>query len=144
MSTEMQTFNPPNHPTLAPTYSHISIVPISPTAKLVSIAGQTGTTIADAPSTSFQDQVRNALANVDTCLAAAGASKKDITSVRQYVVKFLDLSPEDAKARGMTYIEWWKSTEGERPPPPSTLIGVDSLVGKGIGYEIEVQCVVGV
>lgn len=141
---EVKSFNPENHPPLAPTYSQISIVPISTTTKLVSIAGQTGTSIADAHNVSFQDQVRRALANVDVCLAAAGASKSSIVSLRQYVVKMSTLRPEDAKARGSIISAWWKDTEGNRAPPPSTLIGVDSLVGKDITYEIECACVVSI
>lgn len=135
-------FNPENHPPLAPTYSHISVFQISDTAKLVSVAGQTGATIADASKYSFQQQMRNALANVDRCLAAAGAEKKDITAVRQYVVKLTELDTDDAKARPQIYSEWWKQTEKDRPFPPSTLIGVHSLVGKDLVYEIEVSAVV--
>lgn len=138
----MKVFSPENHPPLAPTFSQISIVPISPTANLISIAGQVGASLENASSTPFKDQVQNALAGVDTCLAAAGASKKNIILVRQYVVKLLSLPKEDIMARGQTYIKWWKDSEGDRPPPPSTLLGVDSLVAKDILYEIEVSAVV--
>lgn len=133
-------FNPEGHPSLAPSYSHISIVPISPTAKLVSFAGQTGT---DASGTfpSFQDQVRKAHEHVDKCLAAAGVSKKDIVSNRQYVVKLTSLSPEDRQARTAIYMEWWRSTEGDALPPPDTLIGVDSLYAEGCLFETEITCV---
>lgn len=141
-TSEMQVFSPPNHPPIAPTFSQISIVPISPTANLVSIAGQVGATFENASTVPFRSQVENALANVDTCLAAAGAKKKDIILVRQYVVKLLSRDSEDVMARGQTYIKWWKDSEGDRPPPPSTLIGVDSLAGKDIDYEIEVSVVV--
>ena len=141
-ASEMQVFSPPDHRPLAPTFSQISIVPISPTANLISIAGQVGATFENASSITFRQQVENALAGVDTCLVAAGASKKHIISVRQYVVKLLSRDQEDVMARGQTYIKWWKDTEGDRPPPPSTLIGVDSLAGKDIHYEIEVSAVV--
>ena len=137
----MTNFSPDEAPPLSSTYSQISKVPISSNAWLVSIAGQTGARIDNGHEISFQEQVRNALANVDTCLKAAGASKKSIVSLRQYVVKLGERDPEDAKTRAGLITEWWKSTEGQNNPPPSTLIGVHSLVASGIEYEIEVTCV---
>lgn len=124
-----------------PTYSHISSVPISATTRLVSFAGQTGAQ-RDANGTvshpaKLADQVRQALQNVDTCMKEAGVSKKHMVSNRQYVVHMMDLSDEEFKERGDIFMEWWRSTEGERPPPPDTLIGVDSLAGKSVKYECE-------
>jgi enamine deaminase RidA (YjgF/YER057c/UK114 family) len=143
-SVTMKSFNPEGHPPLAPSYSHISTVPLSSTKKLVTFAGQTGTTSStnaeNAPK--FSDQVQAALSNVDKCLSASGAEKKDIISIRQYVVKLLDLSDEDRKARVAMFLDWWKGSEGDRNPPPSTLIGVDSLVTRETLYEIEISCVV--
>jgi enamine deaminase RidA (YjgF/YER057c/UK114 family) len=77
-------YNPPSCPSLAPTYSQISVVPISSTKRLISFAGQTGTgqdTEANK-SMSFPEQVRRALEKLDKCLAAAGTSKKDIVMIR--------------------------------------------------------------
>lgn len=139
-------FNPPNHPPLAPTYSHISTVPLSPTKNLISIAGQVGTTASttstNAPS--FRQQVQNALENVDKCLHAAKARKSNIISVRQYVVRLSQLSNDDKRERGLIFSTWWQETEAEKAPPPSTLIGVESLVTAEVLYEIEVACVVDV
>jgi hypothetical protein len=42
----------------------------------------------------------------------------------------------------MIMLNWWQETEAEKAPPPSTLIGVESLVTKETLYEIEVTCVV--
>ena len=140
----VQNFNPSGHEPLAPTYSHISSVAISPTKKLVTFAGQTGTTkhtTADnAPS--FRQQVQNAVENIDKCLHASGARKSDIISIRQYVVRLSQLSDDDRRERGMIMLNWWQETEAERPPPPSTLVGVESLVTKDTLYEIEVACIV--
>ena len=134
MSTHNETFNPPNHPPFAPTYSHISRVQISDSADLVSFAGQVGANSAtgEIPST-LGEQVQLALANVDTCLKAVGATKKDIVQVRQYVV---DLHPVDP-ARGKLYSEWMQGTK-----PPSTLVGVQSLATMELKYEIEISAVV--
>lgn len=77
-------FNPKDNPSLAATYSQISVVPISETKRLISFAGQTGTSHgkADNEKLSFADQVRLALEKVDKNLAAVGASKKDIVMIR--------------------------------------------------------------
>ncbi|GAB7361449.1 hypothetical protein MBLNU230_g1505t1 [Neophaeotheca triangularis] len=123
------------------TYSHISSVPISSTTRLVSFAGQTGAqrdasgNVTHAPT--LAAQVHQALQNVDTCMAAAGVKKEHMVSNRQYVVRMMDLSEEDFNERGEIFVKWWRATEGERPPPPDTLIGVDSLAGKGVWYECE-------
>lgn len=143
-SVRMTNFNPDGHEPLAPTYSHISSVHISSTKKLISFAGQTGTTSAttaeNAPS--FKQQVQNALENIDKCLHASGASKADIVSIRQYVVRLSQLADDDRRERGKIFLTWWQESEAERNPPPSTLIGVESLVTKETLYEIEVTCVV--
>ena len=140
-SSAVHIFNPEGYPSLAPSYSHISVVPIPSTTRLVSFAGQTGSASTGDHPRSFPEQVRTALSNVDKCLAAAGVTKKDIVSNRQYVVKLTGLSAEDRKARSDIFLEWWRGTEGERLPPPDTLIGVDSLAREGILLEIEVTCV---
>lgn len=143
MTSSVQIFNPEGHPSQVPSYSHISIVPLSSTHRLVSFAGQVGVPPNASPSEipAFPDQVRAALANVDKCMAASGVSKKDIVSNRQYVVKLQSRDPEDFDAREEIFLQWWRSTEGDRLPPPDTYIGVDSLATKGIQYEIEIQCI---
>lgn len=127
-------FNPDNHPPFSPIYSHVSQIAISPTATLVSIAGQIGCdmTTKSIPN-SLGEQVALALKNVDACLAAAGATKQDIVQVRQYIVNFL---PQDPK-RVELYTEWLGDLR-----PPSTNIGCQSLAHKDLLYEIEVVCVV--
>lgn len=134
MSDSNQIFNPPNHSPFAPTYSHISRVPISSEADLISFAGQIGcdSSTDEIPST-LGEQLSIAFANVDTCLKAAGATKKDIVQVRQYVVNLHPVDPVRAKL----YSEWM---EGNKPP--STLVGVQSLANEKLVYEIEVICVV--
>ncbi|KAK3710710.1 hypothetical protein LTR37_010129 [Vermiconidia calcicola] len=142
-SAGVQIFNPEGYPSLALTYSHISIVPISDTKKLVSLAGQAGTdhNTSTTNPPSLGEQVRLALENVDKCLAAAGASKKDIVSARQYIVDYASLSGEDVEALFSTFLDWWKKTEGDRLCPPTTLIGLESLWSKETRYEIEVTAV---
>ena len=138
MSSQNETFNPPNHPTFSPTYSHISRLPISPTSTLVSFAGQVG----HDPSTSttgatLAEQCRIAFSNVDKCLAAAGARKEDIVQVRQYVVDLLRGGKGQDPERAKLYVEWMGGLK-----PPSTLLGIDALAAKELVYEIEVIAVV--
>lgn len=142
-SNKVHIFNPEGHPSSAPSYSHVSTIPISSTKKLVSLAGQTGTNRQTTPENapSLGEQVRIALANVDKCLAAVGATKKDIVSHRQYVVKLTSLSKADFDAREEAFLQWWRSTEGQALPPPDTLIGVDSLWSNETLYEAEFMVV---
>ena len=134
-------FNPKDHPISPASYRHVSEVPLSTTTKLVSFAGQVGMTDTSNPSPSLGDQVRIALGNVDICLASACVTKSDIISVRQYLVKFTSMSTEDQDARSDAYKKWWDGTEGDNPPPPLTLIGVDSLYKEECLFEIEITCV---
>ena len=133
MSTHNETFNPSGHSPFAPTYCHISRIPISDSAELISFAGQVGanSSTGDIPST-LGEQVKIALANVDTCLKAAGVTKKDIVQVRQYVVNLQPVDPIRAKL----YSEWMDGIK-----PPSTLLGVQSLASDKLLYEIEVVAV---
>ena len=146
MSNQIEIFDPPEHPALAPSYSQISIVPLSPTTKMISLAGQVGhdyTNPQHPVSTSFINQVRIALCNVEICLSAAGATKRDIVSNRQYVVRMSQMSAEDFKARSDMVVEWFGKDRDGLKPPPDTLIGVESLAqtgGKG-EYLIEMEVV---
>ena len=133
-----QNFNPPGHDPLAPTYSHISRVPISSTHTLVSLAGQIGLDSATnhLPST-LGEQCKIALENVDKCLAAAGATKKDILQVRHYVVNLLRGGQGQDPERAKQYLEWIGDLR-----PPTSLLGLESLANEKILYEVEVVCVV--
>ncbi|KAM3414381.1 hypothetical protein BST61_g11022 [Cercospora zeina] len=136
--------NPPSNPSLAPTYSQVSTVPLSPTKRLISFAGQTGTgpDAAENAKLSFAEQIERALEKVDKLLAATGAKKGDIVMVRPYVVKLTSRSVVEIQAKDEIYLRWWRSTEGDDAlPPPDSLLGVDSLWSKETLFEIEVQCV---
>ncbi len=147
MSNSLQIFDPPDHPAVAPSYSQISVVSLGGTTKLISLAGQVGHDSAtNTIPSSFIDQVRLALSNVDALLVAAGASKKDIISSRQYVVRMSQLSTEDFKALTDIVVAWFDRGRNGLKPPPDTLIGVESLAQTGGNgeylFEIEVVAVV--
>ncbi|KAF1849260.1 uncharacterized protein K460DRAFT_365149, partial [Cucurbitaria berberidis CBS 394.84] len=133
---EPQNFNPPEHDPISPSYSQISRVPISSTHTLVSIAGQVGydTTTHTIPPT-LGEQCSLAFANVDKCLELVGATRKDVVQTRQYVVGLLK-GGEGGKGqdpeRNKRYLEWL----GDSPPPPSALLGVESLAHEKLLYEI--------
>ena len=137
-SSSNQLFNPPGHVPNSPAYSHISRVPLSPTTHLVSFAGQIGRDSATntTPGT-LAEQCSLAFANVDKCLAAAGARKADIVQVRQYVVDLLRGGQGPDPERVRRYLEWMGGLT-----PPSTLLGVQALADTALLYEIEVVCVV--
>ncbi|KAH7356036.1 Endoribonuclease L-PSP/chorismate mutase-like protein [Pyrenochaeta sp. MPI-SDFR-AT-0127] len=136
--TDQPNFNPPNHDTFSPTYSHISRIPISSSHTLVSFAGQIGhdSTTDSIPAT-LGEQCTLAFANVDKCLEAAGATKRDIIQVRQYVVNLLRGGQGQDPERTKRYLAWI----GEHRPP-STLLGVEALANEKLVYEIEIVCLV--
>lgn len=75
-------FNPAGVPLPPPTYSQVAVTPLLPTSRLVTLAGMTGCDPArsDNPKT-LLEQVAIAYANIETSLAAAGASPRDIVQV---------------------------------------------------------------
>lgn len=129
-----QLINPPTVHPPRPIYSHVQTVPISPTATLITIAGQIGVdpSTNSVPDT-FAEQVTVALANLGRCLSAAGATPADIIKVQHFVV---NLDPEDT-SRADAYV---KFMGGHRPP--STLLGVAALATPNLLYEVEAMAIV--
>lgn len=131
-------FSPPDNPPCAPAYSQISSVSISPTSKLVSIAGQVGyDAVAHYTPERFEGQVELALHNVDKCLDAAGATRADIVQTRQYIVKLHKRSQAEMDGRARAFLRWAGGNL-----PPSTMVGVESLLSADLLYEIEVTAMV--
>ncbi|ETN45767.1 uncharacterized protein HMPREF1541_09600 [Cyphellophora europaea CBS 101466] len=134
----VETFNPDSHPTFSPTYSHISRVPLSPNSTLITFAGQVGhDPTTNTTGATLGEQCSIAYANVDRCLAAAGARKEDIVGVRHYVVDLLRGGKGPDPERAKRYTEWLGELR-----PPATLLGVQALAAEALVYEIEVVCVV--
>lgn len=77
-----RTFNPEGVPAPPATYSHVAVTPLLSSSRLITLAGLTGCDPAssDNPST-LREQASIAYAKVQTCLAAAGASPRDIVQV---------------------------------------------------------------
>ena len=81
-------------------------------------------------------QARQALKNIETVLAAAGATKADIVRMRTYVV---DHTPDKLEPVGAALGAFW----GDVAPAANTWIGVQALALPEFLIEIEVTAQVG-
>lgn len=75
-------FNPEGVPKPPPTYNHVAITPLLPSSRLITLAGLTGCDPASQNNpTTLPEQARIAYSKIETCLAAAGATPRDIVQV---------------------------------------------------------------
>lgn len=81
-------------------------------------------------------QARQALKNIETVLAEAGATKADIVRLRTYVVNH---TPDKLEPVGAALGEFW----GDIAPAANTWIGVQALALPDFLIEIEVTAQVG-
>lgn len=136
MSQQSITINPANVPAPQPQFSQVNTFELRGPAKLVAITGQ----LAIQPDPSkptppkFDDQVRLALQNLENCLTAAGASKRDIFKVTHHVVDF-DFEKQNP---AQIFIEWL----GIEHRPASCMLPVQRLAGPDWLYEIETWAIV--
>lgn len=86
MTEKPNSFNPEGVPTPPPSYNHVAVLPLHPSSRLVVLAGQTGCAPnrTDNP-TNVPEQSVIAYQRIKTCLAAAGASPRDIVQVKHYI-----------------------------------------------------------
>ena len=134
---QRQLHNPPTIHPPAPSYTHISTVPLSPSTKLITIAGQIGMDPSGKIPPSFAAQVQLALANLSTCLASAGCTTEDIVKCGMYIVGKPGGDEEMDDVRRKAYKEFL----GEARPPPDTLIYVAALADQGLLFEIDCMAV---
>ena len=88
MSNKPHAFNPPDVPTPPPTYSQVSVTPILPTSRLITLAGQVGLDgKTDKVVEGFDAQVKLAYQNILNALKAAGATPRDIIHVKHFIRK---------------------------------------------------------
>ncbi len=133
MSSPPQLINPPDVAPPKPTYSHVSTVTLSGRAKLIHIAGQIGSDAQGHVPASYPEQIELALSNLGKCLAAAGATTRDIVKVTHYIAHY---DPAD-RTRGRLYLDFMEGYN-----PPSTLVPVPALADPELLYEIEAVAVV--
>lgn len=121
--------NPPGlYDPTANGYSHIAIV--APGARLIYVAGQGGEDETGLLHPDFRLQVRQALSNLRTALAAAGATVGDIAKLTVLIV---DHTEERLRVLGS---ELERALAGD-PKPACTLIPVPRLALDGMLFEVE-------
>jgi enamine deaminase RidA (YjgF/YER057c/UK114 family) len=131
--TTLTLINPPGLYDPAPNgYSHVARVAAG--ARLVFIAGQGGETESGSLSPDFRLQVRQALRNLQTALAAAEAR---VTDIAKLTVLIVDHSEERLHIFG----EELSAALGNGPKPACTLIPVPRLALNGMLFEVEATAV---
>lgn len=106
----------------APSFSHVAVTP--PSVRLVYCAGQVGADVDRNPADGLEAQARLAFNNIRSCLAAAGASVKDVVKLTYYVVNW---GPEKAPMFRKALMEFLTDEAGTVHRTPSTLISVQGL-----------------
>lgn len=136
MSQQSVTINPPNVPAPQPQFSQVNTFELRGSARIVAITGQLAIqTDPNKPAPEkFEDQVRLALQNLENCLTAAGATKRDIFKVTHHVVDFDMEKQNPAKV----FCDWM----GSDHRPASAMLPVTRLAGPGLMYEIETLAIV--
>ncbi|PTU68977.1 RidA family protein [Chromobacterium haemolyticum] len=109
-------------------YSHLAIV--NPGSRMLLVASQGGENAAGELADGFEAQVRQALANLRTTLAAGGA---DLVHVAKLTVLIVDHREARLQAFGALLSAAW----GALPTPTCTLIPVPRLALDGMLFEIE-------
>ncbi|MYN18726.1 RidA family protein [Rugamonas sp. FT107W] len=131
----MKFINPPGLYDPRPNgYSHVVIAEAP--ARIVYIAGQGGEDVNGVLSESFEAQVRQALDNLQTALAAADARLTDVAKVTALIV-------DHSEARLTIFSNALRAAWGEHPAPACTLIPVPRLALDGMLFEIEATAVAG-
>ncbi|SFK48221.1 RidA family protein [Lysobacter sp. cf310] len=109
-------------------YSHVASV--SGAARWLLIAGQGGETADGRLSPDFRDQVRQALANLKTALASAGAGTADVAKLTVLIV-------DHSQERLHTFGAELQAAFGDAAKPACTLIPVPRLALDGMLFEVE-------
>ncbi len=113
-------------------YSHV-VVADTP-ARIIYIAGQGGENVEGDLSEDFSEQVSQALHNLRTALAAAGAMHTEVAKVTALIV-------DHSEARLAIFSQALCAMWGDHPAPACTLIPVPRLALDGMLFEIEATVV---
>jgi enamine deaminase RidA (YjgF/YER057c/UK114 family) len=127
-----QFINPPQLSSFG-TYSHVVS---ARAARTIYISGQVafdkdGKVVGKGD---LRAQTKQVFDNLKTCLEAAGASFADVVKITAYVVNF---KPEQRMV-----ITEVRNQYLSKPPPASTLVGVEALVVDDLLIEVEAVAVV--
>jgi enamine deaminase RidA (YjgF/YER057c/UK114 family) len=113
-------------------YSHVVIA--SAPARIIYIAGQGGENAEGELSEDFGAQVEQALRNLQTALAAAGAAHTDVAKVTALIV-------DHSERRLAIFSLALRAIWGDHPAPACTLIPVPRLALDGMLFEIEATAI---
>ena len=113
-------------------YSHV-VIAESP-ARIIYIAGQGGENADGELSENFKTQVEQALHNLQTALAAAGARHTHVSKITALIV-------DHSEARLAIFSSALRAVWGDDPAPACTLIPVPRLALDGMLFEIEATAV---
>ncbi|WOI44668.1 RidA family protein [Acidovorax sp. BLS4] len=109
-------------------YSHLAVA--QGAARTVHVAGQGGEDVQGRLADGFAQQVAQALANLGTALAAAGAQPRDVAKLTVLIV---DHSEQRLQTFGQALMAMWAGA----PAPACTLIPVPRLALDGMLFEID-------
>jgi enamine deaminase RidA (YjgF/YER057c/UK114 family) len=132
-TTKIQFLNPQG---LSKPMGYTQVV-VAQTGKMVYVSGQVplnakGEVVGKGD---FRAQVAQVMENLNTALAAAGATMKDVVKANYYVV---NLKPEQVAVIREVRSKYFSAEH----PPAGTLVGVTSLVQEGYMLEIEAEAAV--
>jgi enamine deaminase RidA (YjgF/YER057c/UK114 family) len=113
-------------------YSHVAKVAAG--ARLVFVAGQGGENVAGVLAADFAGQVRQAFANLQTALAAAGADMRDVAKLTVLVV-------DHSEAKLAVFGAELARALGGATAPACTLVPVPRLALDGMLFEVEAVAV---
>jgi 2-iminobutanoate/2-iminopropanoate deaminase len=113
-------------------YTHVVIVNHG---KLAFISGQVGLNSKGEISSDFAAQAKQAFANLQTALAAAGAKPADLVKLNYYVVGL-----NHDKLAALRVVR--DGVIDKQHPPASTLAGVQSLFRDDVQIEIDAEAVI--
>ncbi len=114
-----------------------SQVVVAPAGRQIFVAGQTAWDTEHQPvgEGDIAAQAECALNNIELALAAAGASKADLTQLRVYIV---DYSPALLESLMPVFHQFW----GDVEPAAQTMLGVAALAMPQFLIEIDAVAVV--
>ena len=113
-------------------YSHVASIAAG--TRLVYVAGQGGETEDGALAPDFRLQVRQALRNLGTALAATGAGFADVAKLTVLIV-------DHNEQRLLVFGEELALAFGDGPKPACTLVPVPRLALDGMLFEVEAVAV---
>lgn len=117
--------NPSNLAPPVGRYHHLTIIP--PGSEILAIAGQVGLDADGELPTSVEDQLRNALLNVERILTSEGLDSSAVFKVNMWLTTPIDRE---------RYVEIWKSFH--RDDPPATMFAyVAALIRPEYLVEVE-------